>query len=347
MPEDSEAKKIYEGYSKDLENQANNLIQHGVNFDTRNGLLDLRGRYSGEIGMLEEAKKKLEEEQKLRRQEYGKDSTVMYGKDNLTIDDFIKGRNPNLFRVSGNELYASGVSLAKAFSSRNFTASDEGKILNGYYNDWKETTGMNQASLQDFLNNPGSQPYLNGAINDILAMRGTSNLSTENQARARQFLMRGIGDGMTYAESHKPVRNPGVLDPLQQLQQQKAQAEMDDYNFTQGQTTREYKDGDGNTVHYRYDPLRQGYTGTVYDKDYDFNKKWDSETNKGKHHDFSGTPTKDGIKWEGLDGAGKTTVTITTKKSNGNNSNNSNTSNQSTVEEQGYASMDPSKDYSN
>jgi len=147
MPENSEARKIYEGYSKDLEKQANNLIQHGVNFDTRNGLLDLRGRYSGEIGMLDEAKKKLEEEQKLRRQEYGKDSTVMYGKDNLTIDDFIKGRNPNLFRVSGNELYASGVSLAKAFSSRMTSASDEGKILNDYYNDWKETTGMSQASL--------------------------------------------------------------------------------------------------------------------------------------------------------------------------------------------------------
>jgi len=163
--------------------------------------------------------------------------------------------------------------------------------------------------------------------------------------------MRGVGDGMAYAESHKPMRNPGALDPVQQLQMNKAQEELNDYYFSQGKRTKEYKDINGNTIHYRYDPLKQGYIGTVYDKGYDFKKP--ASTQRSKYRNFTGIPTEDGMKWEGLNGANSVTTTPNStsgKKGGKKNPTNADKKDENkwttTVEEQGYTSIDPSKDYS-
>lgn len=326
MPEGSDARKIYEKYANDLEAQANNLMQNGVNFDTRNSLLDLRGRYSGEIGMLDKAQKQLEKERELRRQEYGKDNTLLYAQDDLNIDNYINGRTPNQYRVSGNDLYARGAAAAKAISARTTSTEEGGNVLGGYYRDWVTRIGMGQATMDDFRRDAGTQPALLAAADGILKERGIDKqLTGDKYQQARQYVINGIIDGVGYSEEHKPMRNPGALDPIQQLQKQKAQMELNEANFALGNITRSYRTADGSTVSYRYDPLRQGYSGTVTDAD-------------GSKHNFTGTPTADGIRWDGLDGEGLTSKTTIASKSK--KKKDTSKPEQKTVTEQGYSPID-------
>ena len=212
LPEGSKARAIYEGYANDLEAQANDFSTNGLSMNNRRGLVDLKRRYSGEIGRLEKANAAMEEERKLRRQLGAKDSSMLYATDNLSIDDFLDGANPNLYNISGTELYTRGAAAGKTASSRVYSAGDEGSTLNGYYRKWVERNGYSKESMDAFRANASAIPELQQAADAILAERGVlDNLSGANLERARQSVLNGIIDGAVYNEKVNPVRDPGVM----------------------------------------------------------------------------------------------------------------------------------------
>jgi ParB-like chromosome segregation protein Spo0J len=178
----------------------------------RRALTNLKRRYQGEIGRLVTADTAMQEERKLRRQMNAKDSSMLYASDNLAIDDFLDGNTPNLYNISGTELYTRGAAAGKAASSRVYSAGDEGSTLNGYYRKWVERNGYSKESMDAFRANAAAIPELQQAADAILAERGvTENLTGNNLERARQSVLNGIIDGAVYAESVKPVRDAGVM----------------------------------------------------------------------------------------------------------------------------------------
>ena len=212
LPEGSKARQIYEGYANELSRQASDLAKHGLNMGNRRSLSNLKRRYQGEIGRLVTADAAMKEEQKLRRQLGAKDSSMLYATDNLSIDDFLDGKNPNLYNISGTELYTRGAAAGKAASSRIYSAGDEGSTLNGYYRKWVERNGYSADSINAFRANASAIPELQQAADAILAERGVlGNLSGANLERARQSVLNGIIDGAVYSEKVNPVRDPGVM----------------------------------------------------------------------------------------------------------------------------------------
>jgi hypothetical protein len=154
----------------------------------------------------------MQEERKLRRQMNAKDSSMLYASDNLAIDDFLDGNTPNLYNISGTELYTRGAAAGKAASSRVYSAGDGGSTLNGYYRKWVERNGYSKESMDAFRANAAAIPELQQAADAILAERGvTENLTGNNLERARQSVLNGIIDGAVYTESVKPVRDAGVM----------------------------------------------------------------------------------------------------------------------------------------
>lgn len=212
LPEGSQARQIYEGYANELNRQAADLAQNGLNMGNRRALTNLKRRYQGEIGRLVTADTAMQEERKLRRQMNAKDSSMLYAMDNLAIDDFLDGNTPNLYNISGTELYTRGAAAGKAASSRIYSAGDEGSTLNGYYRKWVERNGYSKESMDAFRANAAAIPELQQAADAILAERGVlDNLTGNNLERARQSVLNGIIDGAVYAESVKPVRDAGVM----------------------------------------------------------------------------------------------------------------------------------------
>lgn len=212
LPEGSKARELYEGYANDLRAQADDFAQNGLNMGNRRALTNLKRRYQGEIGRLSKADEALRQERELRRKLGAQDSSILYADDNLTIDSFLDNATPNLYSISGNELYTRGAAAGKAASSRIYSAGDEGSTLNGYYRKWVERNGYSKESMDAFRANAAAIPELQQAANAILAERGvTENLTGNNLERARQSVLNGIIDGAIYQERINPVRDEGVM----------------------------------------------------------------------------------------------------------------------------------------
>ena len=216
LPEGSQSRQIYEGYANELNQQAEDLAKNGLSMSNRRALTNLKRRYQGEMGRLDLADQALQEERKLRRQMSAKDSSMLYALDNLSIDSFLDGNTPNLYNISGTELYTRGAAAGKAASSRIYSAGDEGSTLGGYYRKWVERNGYSADSINAFRANAAAIPELQQAADAILQERGVlENLSGSNLERARQSVLNGIIDGAVYQESVKPVRDEGVMSAAQ------------------------------------------------------------------------------------------------------------------------------------
>ena len=212
LPEGSKARQLYEGYANELDKQAQDLAKNGLSMGNRKALTNLKRRYQGEIGRLVDADAAMQEEKKLRRTMNAKDSSMLYATDNMSIDDFLDGSTPNLYNISGTELYTRGAAAGKAASSRVYSAGDEGSTLGGYYRKWVERNGYSKESMDAFRANASAIPELQQAADAILAERGASeNLTGNNLERARQSVINGIIDGAVYQEKVNPVRDAGVM----------------------------------------------------------------------------------------------------------------------------------------
>lgn len=225
LPEDSRARQIYEEYAADLNKQANDLASHGLNINNRRALTQLKRRYQGEIGRLDEASKAYQEEMALRRQMDSKDASMLYASDNLSIDDFLDNNKPNLYNISGTELYSRGAAAGKAASSRIYNAGDGGSTLGGYYRKWVEMNGYSPESIAAFREGVADIPELTKAADDILSERGVYENFKDNPinlARARQSVINGIIDGAVYNEKVNVQRDLGQLTESERISNQRA-----------------------------------------------------------------------------------------------------------------------------
>lgn len=227
LPEGSKARQIYEGYASELSKQAEDLAHNGLSMSNRRALTSLKRRYQGEIGRLLQADEAMREEKKLRRSLSAQDSSMLYALDNLDIDSFLDGNTPNLYNISGNELYTRGAAAGKAASSRVFSAGDAGSTLNGYYRDYVQKMGYNRDTIQKFYHDMSAIPELQMAADAILEERGVNqNLTGYNLQRARQSVINGMIDGAVYQENHNPQRDLGVLTQAEKVADARAREQL-------------------------------------------------------------------------------------------------------------------------
>ena len=215
----SKAAQIYNGYADTLRAQATDLAQNGLTMGNRRALTGLKQRYQGEIGRLVDADTALKQEQALRRQMSAKDPSMLYGTDNLNIDMFLDNNTPNLYGISGNELYAKGAAAGKAASARIYSSGDAGSTLGGYYRDYVQRMGYTPQQLaqfgkeirEDFAKRVSVLPELQEQADAILSANGVNNnLSGRALEQARAQVINGMIDGAVYNESHNPQRDLGV-----------------------------------------------------------------------------------------------------------------------------------------
>lgn len=248
LPEGSKARQIYEGYANDLRAQAEDLAHNGLTMGNRRALTSLKRRYQGEMGRILQADEAMREEKKLRQSLGAQDTSLLYANDNLNIDDFLDGNTPNLYRISGNELYTRGAAAGKAASSRIFSVGDAGSTLNGYYRDYVQKMGYSPETIRKFYEDMSTIPELQRAADAILEERGVNeNLSGYNLRRARQSVINGMIDGAVYQENHSPQRDLGVMTPMEQNQIDMQQKQ---FNLSKSQLERQYM-----TIGYRLDNM--------------------------------------------------------------------------------------------
>ena len=227
LPEGSKARDIYEGYANNLKAQAEDLAHNGLTMGNNRALTSLKRRYQGEIGRLVKADEAMAEEKKLRQAMGAQDSSRLYATDNLNIDDFLDGKSPNLYSISGKEAYSRGAAAGKAFSSRVVNVGEGNITLGGYYRDLVAKYGYSPEVLNNFMSNMDAIPELKASFENYMESSGANaNLSGANKQRFAKEYLSGVLDGAVYQENHSPQRDLGVLTKAEQVADTRAKQQQ-------------------------------------------------------------------------------------------------------------------------
>lgn len=215
LPEDSKARQIYEGYTDNLSSAAEDLARNGLTLSNRRTLTNLKRRYSGEIGRLVKADEEMQKETELRRQMSLKDPTLLFAEDNLDIDQFLDKKKPNLYSVSGQQLYERGVQIGASDSAR-IWGNPEVQQLNDMFLNVVQSNGLSPELLNQWRNNLDAIPAFRDHLNATLKEYGvTDNLSGANLDRARQSVINGMINGAVYKRADNIQQNPDYIPAYQ------------------------------------------------------------------------------------------------------------------------------------
>lgn len=208
---DTEAAQIYNNYANDYNTAFNTFLERGLP-GSRRSLLQLKKRYQGEIGVLDNADKALQEELKLRRELSAKDPSLLFAEKDLNLNSFLHNKRPNLYSISAEDLRKEGSTYAQAASSRIYSDSRI-QDVNKYFQDIIQTQGIRPEILNAWREQLVSIPAFDRAVDDILTARGvTKNLTGDDYETARQSVINGIMEGSVYKEARNTERNPDVPD---------------------------------------------------------------------------------------------------------------------------------------
>ena len=213
---DTEAAQIYNNYANDYNTAFNTFLERGLP-GSRRSLLQLKKRYQGEIGILDNADKALQEELKLRRELSAKDPSLLFAEKDLNLNSFLHNKRPNLYSISAEDLRKEGSTYAQAASSRIYSDSRI-QDVNKYFQDIIQTQGIRPEILNAWREQLVSIPAFDRAVDDILTARGvTKNLTGDDYETARQSVINGIMEGSVYKEARKTEQNPDVLTRAQAI----------------------------------------------------------------------------------------------------------------------------------
>lgn len=209
---DPRAYQMYKQYSEDLAKQAESLAKQGLTPSTRQGLIDMRKRYSSEIMPIEQAyarRQSLIDEQRKAMQQ---DSTILFDRpaSTLSLDELIA--NPALSPQS-----YSGSLLTKQVGTAAQNLAKEARenprkwrtiLGNQYYETIMQRGFRPEEVIQAISNNPNASPILRSMVEDAISSSGITGWNDENVLNraydyARQGLWQAVGDTQYQQVSNK------------------------------------------------------------------------------------------------------------------------------------------------
>lgn len=200
---DPQAYAMYKQYSNDLAKQAESLAKQGLTPASRQGLIDMKRRYSSEIVPIEQAYKRRQELIDEQRKLQAQDSTLLFDRpaSTLSLDELIS--NPALSPQS-----YSGALLSKQVGTAAQNLAKEVRenprkwrtiLGNQYYETIMQKGFRPEEIMQAVQNNPEASPILQGIVEDAVGSSGIKNWNDENILNraydyARQGLWNAVGE---------------------------------------------------------------------------------------------------------------------------------------------------------
>lgn len=209
---DPQAYAIYKQYSNDLAKQAESLAKQGLTPASRQGLIDMKRRYSSEIVPIEQAYKRRQELINEQRKLQAQDSTLLFDRpaSTLSLDELIA--NPAL-----SPQFYSGALLSKQVGTAAQNLAKEVRenprkwrtiLGNQYYETIMQKGFRPDEIMQAVQNNPEASPILQGIVEDAIGSSGIRNWNDENILNraydyARQGLWNAVGETQYQTLSNK------------------------------------------------------------------------------------------------------------------------------------------------
>lgn len=196
---------VYNPYMQELNQAAATLSSKGLSSENRKTLQNLRRRFGSEIAPIKVATEARAEARKNWDKLSSQDRTLMTNANPYyqAVSNYMNGKSPETYYVSGNELYGRGKALAEAFS-RTLRDVPEGEALantlGGQYYRITKQYGPDSRQMQDFMNDVAdSIPELRSQIEDILSNTdiGKKGFTDADKNKAKQYIIEGMKAGLS------------------------------------------------------------------------------------------------------------------------------------------------------
>lgn len=196
---------VYNPYMQELNSAATTLSSKGLSSENRKTLQNLRRRFGSDIAPIKVATEARAEARKNWDKLSSQDRTLMTNANPYyqAVSNYMNGKSPETYYVSGNELYGRGKALAEAFS-RTLRDVPNGEALastlGGQYYRITKQYGPDSKQMQDFMNDVvDSIPELRSQIEDILNNTdiGKQGFTQEDRKKAEQYIIEGMKAGLS------------------------------------------------------------------------------------------------------------------------------------------------------
>lgn len=214
---DSKTANMYNSYAKDLENQASMLAKHGLTPVSRQGLLNMKRRYSSEVVPIETAVARREALTKEQREALLRDPSLMFDVDysKTQLDYLLDNPNATYNPISGNELTKRAAQMAGNLAKVVQGNPKYQSILNGQYFQQMTQMGYTPAQImQTVLNDNNAPVELRQIAETVFNDAGLSKYSQDIQDRARGFINSGLYEGIGTAK-YDAMSNRGYISPAE------------------------------------------------------------------------------------------------------------------------------------
>lgn len=214
---DSKTANMYNSYAKDLEKQASMLAKHGLTPASRQGLINMKRRYSSEVVPIETAVARREALTKEQREALLRDPSLMFDVDysKTQLDYFLDNPNATYNPISGNELTKRAAQMASNLAKVVQGNPKYQSILNGQYFQQMTQMGYTPAQImQTVLNDDNAPAELRQIAETVFNDAGLSKYSQDIQDRARGFINSGLYEGIGTAK-YDAMSNRGYISPAE------------------------------------------------------------------------------------------------------------------------------------
>lgn len=225
----------YKRYSDDLAKQVEDLNSNGLTPTSRQGMLNMKRRYSSEIAPIDAAYKKREELIKEQRALRAQDTSAMFDVDYSTtsLDKLLQNPNASYTPVSGDALAKRAAEMAIPLS----------KVISPQTNSTLKTILGNQyalvqmgASPKDVMaainNDTNAHPELRKILDDVYSTSGLDKFDAASQQKGMAHIIRGLYSAIG---GSNPVANGEYINKAQRasigLQAQGLQLDKDKFNY--------------------------------------------------------------------------------------------------------------------
>lgn len=201
---DPYAYRLYKTYANDLDNKANQLLEHGLDISSRKGMLDMQSRYSKEIAPIENAYKRREELAAEQRKAMMSNPTMMYQRyaRDMSLDDFIRDPSADYGASYSGALLTQQVATKAAALSKELKEPGERgqkarialeQLLPYQYRTLEKNGFDSQEVLKAIMQDSDASPILLNLVDSTLASSGIYNWADEDtKRRARAYANEGL-----------------------------------------------------------------------------------------------------------------------------------------------------------
>lgn len=220
---DSKTANMYNSYAKDLEKQASMLAKHGLTPASRQGLLNMKRRYSSEVVPIETAVARREALTKEQREALLRDPSLMFDVDysKTQLDYLLDNPNATYNPISGNELTKRAAQMTSNLAKVVQGNPKYQSILGGQYFQQMTQMGYTPAQImQTILNDDNAPAELRQVAETVFNEAGLSKYSQDIQDRARGFINSGLYEGIGTAK-YDVMNNRGYISPAERDMEKK------------------------------------------------------------------------------------------------------------------------------